>query len=600
MDTRSRLRLLDSSRRRSVNEVMGSPIFDAAVHYNHAVRHQAGNGGSLFGGRMPLEIEEWEIWHTYTTFLEQVEIDLAETARRLVSSGIAECAMLSDGRTYWRAQGVIGAGLTVIDVDSLSGQSTFRLTLDEGCKANPEGFALEAWGQASYFMISERKVLGDDTALPAPYVRAYLGKCLLSSTSSDESGTQLNLYPVLIVYDSGVLMTEFRMIGPKTITEVEDFITGAVNLFRYKFERVEVSPGLASFATRAYYQSVQKWRLVRRLQLIWLQAGHDVAVKQRTKAQADEDFSFDLAPFSGSETDDLKSIAQTIFYTAAFIIGRPRMGLAFLLLGQVSPPAVGEFWSGRPHIHLVRFRNQGKTASENEAVHGADFGRILCRVPVLDDAEARRVLPKDARLFQDYGAYISSACSLWVWSTDGLLAQKQFMDPNRGNLIYERQVIAELLEYGYMLHRGLYHRVEEFRTTAEVVSVRREIIVLRRKMREASHSGEIRDLLENGWHELGLPMLVSETDELLRLRESETGSLEALRSTRVGWALTVVFGFVAVPALAEQVILPLWKLTPFRQFADPSLTTVVADGVALAVVVLFLWGTLLAISLRKS
>jgi hypothetical protein len=169
---------------------------------------------------MPLEIEEWEIWHTYSTFLEQAEIDLAETACRLVSSGIAECAMLSDGRTYWRSQDVIGSGLTVIEVDSLSGQSTFRLNLDEGCKAKPEGFALEAWGQASFFLISERKVLGDDTALPAPYVRAYLGKCLLSSTSSDEPGSELNLYPVLIVYDSGVLIAEFRMIGPRAITDL--------------------------------------------------------------------------------------------------------------------------------------------------------------------------------------------------------------------------------------------------------------------------------------------------------------------------------------------------------------------------------------------
>jgi hypothetical protein len=134
---------------------------------------------------------------------------------------------------------------------------------------------------------------------------------------------------------------------------------------------------------------------------------------------------------------------------------------------------------------------------------------------------------------------------------DGLSGQAAWMDPNRGNLIYERQVLAELLEYGYMLHRSLYHRVAKFGTTAEVVSVRKEISQLQRKMREASHSGEIRELLENGWKKLGLPNLISEIDAALRLRESETRSIEALRSTRVGWALTVVFGFVAVPTLAR-------------------------------------------------
>jgi hypothetical protein len=548
---------------------------------------------------MALEIEEWEIWHTYSTYLESTKIDLLDTARRLVASGIAECAMLRDGHTFWRSNSTVASGSTVVEGDSFSTQSTFQLRLDEGCKELPDGFALEAWGQASYFLVSERKVLGEDTALPPPYLRAYLGKCLVSASSENES-PRLNLYPVLIVYESGVLIVEFRVIGPRSALRLDDFITDGVNLFARKFDRVEVNPGLASFATRAWYQLNRKWNFIRRLQLMWLQAGHDLAVKQKTKKHADGDFSFDLAPLGGSDTDDLASIATTIFHTTAFIAGCPRMGLPFLLWGQAPGPAVGEFWSGRPHIHLVRFRDQRRTASENEDHHGADFGRILGRVPTIDEATARQGLPEDARLFQDYGAYITSTCSLWVWSLDGLSAQERTMDPNRGNLIYERQVLAELLEYGYMLHRSLYHRVERFSSTAKVISVRREILRLQHNMREASHSGEVRELLENGWKQLGLPQLISETDAGLRLRESETRSAEALRSARIGWALTIVFGFVAVPILAKQAIQPIWKLTPFHQFSDPSLTTVVSDGIAFVLVFLFVWITFVLTSSPES
>jgi len=417
----------------------------------------------------------------------------------------------------------------------------------------------------------------------------------VTATLDDETTrAQWSLYPILIVYESGVLIIEFRTIGTDSVTSLADFIAHDVNLFRYKFDRVQVTPGLSALATRAYYQSAHKWSFIRRVLIAWLQGMHDWAVRQRTETQADEDFSFELAPLSGSERDDLKSIAMTVFHTTAFIISHPRVGLAFLLWGQPPAPSLGEFWSGRPHIHVVRFREQCKTASENEVRHGSDFGRILNRVkvPILDDTEARRALPKDGRLFQDYSAYVTSACSLWVWSMDGLSMQEAWMDPNRGNLIYERQVLAELLEYGYMLHRSLYHRVEKFSTTAEVISVRREILRLRRRMQEASYSGEIRELLENGWKELGLPDLITEIDAGLRLRESETRSIEALRSTRVGWALTVVFGFVAVPALADQVVKPIWKLTPFHQFADPSLATVVSDGIALLMVFLIVWVTL--------
>ena len=135
-------------------------------------------------------------------YLDATNLDLLETARRLVAWGVSECAMLRDGTTYWRSGDTVGHGSTQIQIDSPSGRSTFRLHFD-GCKP-PEGFALEAWGQASYFLISENKVLGDDTALPAPYLRAYLGKCRVVS-GSGASASQLNLYPTLIVYESGVL-----------------------------------------------------------------------------------------------------------------------------------------------------------------------------------------------------------------------------------------------------------------------------------------------------------------------------------------------------------------------------------------------------------
>jgi hypothetical protein len=356
---------------------------------------------------------------------------------------------------------------------------------------------------------------------------------------------------------------------------------------------------LAAFAARAYNQPIYEGNFASRLRFLWLQAGHDIAVKQRTKKRVDEHFSFDVAPLSGTENDDLKSIALTIFYTAAFLVGRPRMGLSFLFRGQLPAPPMGEFWSGRPHIHLVRFRGQCRTASENEQLHGSDFGRILARAFELDGDSAKGGLPSDARLMQDYNAYVMRSCSLWVWSAEGLSQQALLLDRNRGNLIYERQAVAELLEYGYMLHRSLYHRVEEFSTSAEVMAVRKQVLQLRRKMHEASQAGEIVRLLESGWMQFGLPDLVSEIESGLRLRESEVRSTEARRSERVSWSLAVVFGLVAVPTLAEQVIKPAWKLMRFHQYADSSTATLVFDGVAVGMVLLFLCAVLLVTSARR-
>ncbi len=325
------------------------------------------------------------------------------------------------------------------------------------------------------------------------------------------------------------------------------------------------------------------------------QRRHNLAVQQLTRENAEDDFSFKLAPWSG-DADTLQSIALSIFHTCSYLLMGPKSGLAFILFGQPIPPSLGEYWSGRPHIHLIRFEDQRETATDNEFGHQKEFLRILARCSS-PDAGSPRNLPTDARPFEDYNAYITSASSLWVWSKEGLKRQENLRDLNRGNFIYERQRVIEVLEYGYMLHRGLYHRVEQLGSTAQVMAIRKYLLSLQLQLREVSHAGEIRELLEHGWREFGLPILASEIEIALSLRESEMRSLDAMRATRVGWAIAIVFGFVAVPGLADQIVLPAWKLLNIWAVSDSSESKLIAGGVALFVISLVLAGSLFVLSL---
>ena len=47
-----------------------------------------------------MELKEWEIWYTYSTYLESTVIDLDTAARLLVDSGIALCALHRDGGVF--------------------------------------------------------------------------------------------------------------------------------------------------------------------------------------------------------------------------------------------------------------------------------------------------------------------------------------------------------------------------------------------------------------------------------------------------------------------------------------------------------------------
>ena len=111
---------------------------------------------------------------------------------------------------------------------------------------------------------------------------------------------------------------------------------------------------------------------------------------------------------------------------------------------------MGDYWSARPHVHLVRFDDQAETAEANEMRNQQAFLSILSRVPPSGKPARVMKLPDNLRRFDDYGAYITSASSLWVWSKQGLERENPRMDANRGNLIYERQLLIEILEYGYM------------------------------------------------------------------------------------------------------------------------------------------------------
>lgn len=171
-------------------------------------------------------------------------------------------------------------------------------------------------------------MLGDSPALSDPYVRAHLGKCVVTKTADDGSESHLNLYPVLIGYQSGVLILEFRMIGSNKPVVIERFIDGAVNLFRESFSTVEVNPGLARNATAAYYRSSNP-SFLQRARILWQQSLHNLAIQERTKEHSDDDFSFELSPWSG-QTDDLRSIALTIFHTCSFLIIGPKFVRIFI------------------------------------------------------------------------------------------------------------------------------------------------------------------------------------------------------------------------------------------------------------------------------
>src|ERR1700727_1628717 len=111
-----------------------------------------------------MKLHEWEIWHTYSTYIESTDINLADCAERLIERGLAEFVTLRSGESFWRTPEGVGKGTSSVELDLVSGGYSYQLKLNKGTEYKPKGFALEAFVQAIQFLAGEQMVLGPESS----------------------------------------------------------------------------------------------------------------------------------------------------------------------------------------------------------------------------------------------------------------------------------------------------------------------------------------------------------------------------------------------------------------------------------------------------
>jgi len=541
-------------------------------------------------------LNEWQIWHTYSTFFVDPVPDLDAAAQDMVRSGLVECAVIHDGNFYWRSGSAVEHGHASVGLSPDRRQASISIKPQV-----QKDFVLEAVFQASYLRFAEMRQFGEQESFPPPYVRGFLGECRLVSPERE-----ILVYPIIKLHATGVVLLEMRIISPDREVSLEEFVENYLNLYKWRFEAVCGPPGLAVLAQRGYiYYQRHRWPIHLRAGLLYLDRRHARYVHNHTRAEASGDFEFELAPLwkASAESDSEEGIdasemgnteeaysfselAQAIISATSVAISGLRGGVHLLLRGQRAPLELGNYWLARPHIHITRHQGQMETAEENEEKFGDAYGWIMGRLVGKDPDFGKRYLPADARPFGDYGAYIALQSSLWVWSQSGLRQEEAWALPNQSHLVYENQPKAELLDYGYMLHRRLVATVGQLGTSDEVLRVQQNLIDLKMRMNEASVFGEIRELLIKGWREMGVHQLQELIAESLAIRHAQETAAEEQRTVRWEVILTIAFGILAVPTLATELIEPVWGLLGIWQPSDSNAARLFFIGVALCLVII--------------
>jgi len=506
-------------------------------------------------------LKEWEIWHTYSTYLNiGYPINLIRLSKKMVDTGFSHLSQHISGFTVWKYNNELKMGITSYSDTDDSDVYNFTLkSLNENEEVKIKDFAIEAWGQCSYFRSNELRLFNKDSLFPILYTRAFIGQCILYKTQNNE---RILLYPIVTVYVDGIITVEFRTISPDRYVNLKDFIDGAVNLGIEYFDAIQVPPGLSKLASESWVRSQINWKIYERPTILEYEKKHESTIIAGTILDKSGDFNFELSPLSKAEDrqkESLSSLALTIFNSVAYLISNSPKGLKYILFGNPIISEIG-YWFGRPHIYLCKFNGQQNISSKNENLYKEHFAHIMLRSSKFPSNIALEHLPTDSRYAEDYSAYIGITASLWVWSKMGLERTKEYIDANRGHLIYEQQATIRLLEYSYLLYRKMYDKSYDIRNIKDVINARKELISLEQYLEETSKFGEIRNLIQNGLNELGVQNIKNRIDELLKIKEFEVSNRDRRTAERIGRTITIIFGLIAIPTIANDILKPLWFL----------------------------------------
>ncbi|HEX6367598.1 MAG TPA: hypothetical protein VF006_01620 [Longimicrobium sp.] len=536
-----------------------------------------------------MKIYSAEVWYTYASFMGKHVEDLHTIAQRLLAERLSTCVMHQDGTTYWNSHNGVHSGVTTVDPHNQTGDN-LHLKLHDG-ENPPAGWALDAWSILAAMRWNELRLFGADRPMPAPYIRTFLGECSFGSLTTPTFIGR----PIITLYETGVILFQLRGNEMPEQPDAETFVNRYVNLASKRFSEIWVHPAYARLATRAWHHLEHPGQNFRqRLTTSRLDREHDIAVRQSSLVDhtSDEPTPKVLLPSSADEQlDTLQTFADLVFHIIAFIVGPPRSGWRYVLRGQSQIPEVGRFWTGRPHIYLYRFDDQCDTPAENEEKHRRLFGGIIARA-LHESADMSKLLPKNLRLLPDYGLYIAQSAILVAYSNSGFPdAASNEPTPSEGDIL-GHVVTFQMLEYGYMLHRSLAESAGELNDVRAVYETQQELARLKVTMSEVSHYGEIIGVLEEGWESFRVNALMNWTSESL----AATSALTSLRDTRIteraSQVLSVLFGMIAVPPIASDVILPLWKLFGWPMPKDPDSASLMMVGIAFVLVAVVLIGML--------
>lgn len=499
-----------------------------------------------------MRLNEWNIWHNTSTYIFGID-NLHDIANKLISSGLCRAVYHTDKVAYWKQ------GKQVESSDVITGETTHGYGAIFNWTKKPDDYILEAIYQSASLHDYELKLFSDIAIEDLVYIRGFLDVCIISTDDH-----AIILYPMIKLYENGVITIIYRIISPEKEHDLDYLINNYLNLFKIDIKDIKLSPKIIMLDGKEFLLR-DKVNFIKRIENIRKIKTVNNIIKLNSKKTKLNDYEFTLCPIDPLNIEenpefDFKDIKTYIVSSIIASIAKQREGLPYILFGsKKSNYLKGNFWSNRPEVNILSFEEQPERADKIEATFRDDLVKVLLRTSKIP-REISKYLGDSLRVFNDMCIYVNEGIGLVIYSKEGLRKNEIWKDDNRNHLYFPLQVRAEYANYIYMSYNHLLEilslPLSELNLLSKIKSILNNYRYL---INHVSIYGELNDYFHKVWDVLKLKEIESQILDNISIKIEMLKEIRDLRIMKFGFLLSIVFGLLSTVNIVNMVLLPIWS-----------------------------------------
>lgn len=498
-----------------------------------------------------MQIMDWDIWHVYSTFFIEEIMPLEEIAGLLVKYDFCNNIFSSEEEIFWKQGKNIYREAINIQKKGYERKAKVNLPYKK------IDYNLEGFNQSFKMFFYESDIFNSIYFNSFTYIRCFLEPIYLYEQKSYKI-----LYPQIKIYDNGVVLITYRVISSKKQISVDNFIPEYLNLYKHNFDSILLSPGLLKLIYRAFLLdeivmgNFRGYKFGKKVNFV------DEKIDSNSIVINEGDFTFNLTPIGTVLEYDVLNIdflQGIITASLEYVLNKGKINKINRNKKGKYKFNIGNYWLGYPSVYLLKYKNQPEFSDSIIKKFGFSLSKLMARVSSIYFEETSNFFGKNLRAFKDYCVFINEALVLWVFSKKGLESDREFFDPNRGHLIYNKQVFIESILHFYLSCKRLEERSSYMIFSYKsLIKETLDIIDFYKNTEKISSKGELNCFYRKAINKLGFKQLKKYTDERLKTI-AEISKENRINSYRkIGLALSIFFGLLSSTIITERITIPLW------------------------------------------